>query len=224
MPAMGLRISEYAYLGFGRLRLRVGSFDLRLGGGDLRLFADGVEVAQVFLGGVQLGLGLGVLHLGFVHLAAREGPLREELLAAFDQLLRGVELLLGGLDIGLGFDRGLRYGGAGGAAIVGFGLRHLRFVGGHRRFEVAILESGQKLSHLHVVAAIGVELLHGRADLGHHGFLLAREEGAVTGDDAADSVLSDGGDLHGSGRFDLGLLLLMACGGDEQAPGEGDSG
>ena len=82
---------------------------------------------------------------------------------------------------------------------------------GGLRGEVLVLEDRQQLPGLHVVAAVGVELLHRRRDLGHHVLLVQREQHAIAGHDAADGVLGHRGDLDGRGRFHL-LLLLSGAG------------
>ena len=86
--------------------------------------------------------------------------------------------------------------------------------------EVAVLEHGQKLALLHVVAAVDVELLDRRGDLGHDAGLVAREEHAVAGDDAADGVLGHGRDLDRRGRFGFAFLLLGAARHGYQAGGQ----
>ena len=76
--------------------------------------------------------------------------------------------------------------------------------------QVAILQHGQQLARLHVVAAIHQELLHRRADLRHHARLVVRAEHAVAASTMRRMVSCvTGGDLHGRGR--LGLLLFSSC-------------
>ena len=99
--AEDLRVAD---LGLGRLQMAARRFHLRGGGPDLFLLADGLQRAQVLLGGEQCAVRLRVGHLRFVHQFARESALLEEFLAAVEQLLGGLLGLFGGIDVGLRFD------------------------------------------------------------------------------------------------------------------------
>jgi hypothetical protein len=159
-------------------------------------------------------------HLRVVHQFARQSALQEEFLAIIEQLLGGFLRLFGGIDVGLCFD--YRLGNLCGrdGAQVGFGLGDLRLAFRGAGGEIAAFQDGEQLALLDVVAALHEEALHGRRDLGHHRSLVAREEHAISRDDAANCVLRDGGHLDGRGRFRLRFLLFGTGGqqedGDEQ--------
>ena len=218
-PADGAQDSRVTELGFERLVVRPGGFHLRGGGLDLFPFGDAVEHPQMLLGGVELGFGLGVAHQGFIHLAPRQGAFLEQTLAAVEHLLGGIHGLPVGVHIGLRLDDGLGNRRAGGGAQVGFRLVHGALAFGGLGGEVAALERGQELALLDVVAAVDVELFDGRGDLRHDAGLVAREQHAIAGDNAADGVLGDGRDLNGRGRLGFGGLLPGAAGQGYQAGG-----
>ena len=179
--ADGAEDPRIAELGFERLMMRLGGFHLRGGGLDLFLFGDGLEHPQMLLGGFELALGLRVAHQGFIHLAPRQRAFLEQLLAAVEHLFGGIHGLPVCVHIGLRLDHRLGNGRARGGAQIGFRLVHGAFAFGGLGGEVAVLQHGQKLALLHVVAAVDVELLHRRGDLGHDAGLVPREEHAVAG-------------------------------------------
>ncbi len=120
----------------------------------------------MLLRGFVLAARLDVGDLGIVHQFTGERAFLEQLLAAFENFLGGVDGFFVGLRVGLRFDHLLGNGGGGGAAVVGFGLVELAFAFLRGGGQIAIFEQGEELAFAHVVAAIDVEGLTGALILG----------------------------------------------------------
>ncbi len=101
-------------------------------------------------------------------------------------------------------------------AQIGFGLIQRAFALGGGGNQVAVLERGQELALLYMIAAVHVELLHRRGDLGHHAGLILREQNPVAVDDAPDGRLRHRGDLNRRRRRSLVLFLRLGAGQHEE--------
>ena len=121
----------------------------------------------MLLGGLELGLGLRLGDPRFIHLALRQRALLEHSWRLSSTFLAASVVSRAAFHVGLRFDHRFGNGGVGGGAQIGFGLLEPRLALGGLGGEVAALEHGQKLALLHVVAAVDLELLHRRGDLGH---------------------------------------------------------
>ena len=195
---------------------------LRLGRLDLLLLADALQRQLMLLRAVEYGFRLGVLHLRFVDLLAGQRPFLEELLPVVDELLRRVQRLARGVDVGLGFGDLFGHSGSSRRSIVGFRLTELSAALLGCRDEVTVLELGEQLARLHVIAADHQIAADRRADFRDDVRLLARVEDRVGVHDHANTASDGRRHLHGGDRFGLRLLFLARDerGRDRHAAGE----
>ena len=157
---------------------------------DLLLLADALKRFEMRLARLILAASLRIRDLRIIHQFARKGSFLQQLLPIFEELLRGVNRLLGGLHIRLGLADLLGNRRACRGTVIRFRLLELPLAFGCGRSQVAAFQLGYKLALLHMVAAVDVELPHRRADFRHHVGPIAREQHSVCRNDAADRVLS----------------------------------
>ena len=155
----------------------------------------------MLLRGFELGFRLRIGDRRLVHLFARDRALVEQLFPAVEQLLRGLERLARRVDVGLRFRDLLGDGGGGRGSIVRLGLPVLAAAGGLLSDQIAVLEHGEQLTLLHMIAAIHIKLLYRCGDLGHDAVLAKRKQCSVTFHNTADCGLSHCRNLHRCRRF-----------------------
>ena len=155
-------------------------------------------------------LRLRVLHLRLVHLFARQRAFLEQLLPAVEQFFRGVERFARGFDVRLRLCHLFRHAGAGGGAEVRLRLNELAaaLLGGAD--EIGVLEFGEELARLDVIAAIDQEAPDRGADLGDDVRLFTRKQHRVRVDDDANASLDRRRHFHRRDRFGFRLGFLAA--------------
>jgi hypothetical protein len=178
---------------------------LPLGRLESLLPSDRLQVLQVPFRNFVLIAGVSQVHSSLIEFLAWHCALREQVLPAVVNFLRGVELLLGGVFVELSLLHFLRKIGGGGLSVSGLGLivRTLIFLRDRR--EITVLEHCQQLSGVDAASAIHQKLLHGRADLRYQRRLRKRKKYGVRGDSLLQRRLFYGDDLDGNGR--LGLFI-----------------
>ncbi len=181
-PLMGAANLRVADLGLRALELALGGGELALGGLEGGLAANAVHGVEVLGGGVIGGLGGDKRGLGGVEVAAGDGALGEEGLAALDDAEVEVEIGFCLGDIGLGLEGVFRDLGPGGRGKGRFGSHIGAFVVEGRGGEVVVFEGSKKLASFYTRSALHIKPAHRRADFGRDGSLRERGENGI-GDD-----------------------------------------
>jgi len=142
-----------------------------------------------------------------IEIAAGDGALGKELLAALDDAQIQVKIRFGLRQIGLGLERIFRHLRLGRCIVGCFGGHVGSLVVHCRRGQIVVFEGGEELAGFDAGSALNEKFAHRRADFRLNGSLRKRRQHSIGGDVLGDGALLGVSCLHGHQRFRRGLLL-----------------
>src|SRR5579863_8631724 len=126
--------------------MRFGGIDLTLGGLNLSGTADGAQGFKMALSGVELTLGLDQSDLGIVSKLLGESAFFDQCYTVVVNLFRGVQSLVGTINIGLGLGHIFRKRPCRNGLVLRFGLGVERLAFRSSGDEIAVFELSNQLT------------------------------------------------------------------------------